>query len=98
MPATFLKYLYFNGISLSITLNTLLGGLPFQTFSARNHEWKRNGNYNLVFLIDWLIWFEQDHCMNCWIRWKIGRYAVMSHDDREACYELPLRYREVDPS
>lgn len=91
-----IRYFYINGVSLSILLNTFLGGMPYQTFSARNWEWKKAGYPNIIWLIDTLIWFEPDHCMHCWIRWRIGRYAVMSYDDREASYE-PLRYGKSDP-
>lgn len=94
--ARFIRYVYINCVSLSILLNTILGGLPYQTFSARNWELKKAGLPNFVWLIDFVIWFEGEHCMQCWIRWKIGRYAVMNYDDREASYE-PLRHRESNP-
>lgn len=83
----FIKYVYINCISASILINTIFGGLPYQTFSARNWELKKAGYPNIVWLIDFLIWFESDHCMQCWIRWKIGRYAVMNYEDKEVCYE-----------
>lgn len=82
-------------ISMSILLNSLFGGLPFQTFSARNWEWHRDNKFNIVRVIDFLVWFEKDHCMNCWIRWYLGKYAIMSYDNREVCYE-PLRRREAN--
>lgn len=90
-----IKYLYINSISFSIFLNTILGGKPYQTFSARNWEWKKENKPNVIWLIDALIFFERDHCMNCWVRWKIGRYAVMTYENKEVCYE-PLRHGKID--
>ena len=39
-------------ISLSVLINVILGGDNNQTFSARNHEWKRQGLPNVTYLID----------------------------------------------
>jgi hypothetical protein len=84
----FITYLYINAVSLSVFLNTLLGGKPYQTFSARNWERYKESKPNLVYLIDLLtIWLEKDHCMHCWIRWRIGRYAIMKYDSSEKKYD-----------
>lgn len=80
-------YLYINSVSLSIAFNTLLGGLPYQTFSARNWEWKRENKWNVCSLIDHLVQIEDEHCMHCWIRWKIGMYAVLNYEKEANNYE-----------
>ena len=55
-------------ISLSMLLNVLTGGRVHQPFSARNWQWKKNKQYNLVSLID--LCYGEDHCMYSWIRWN----------------------------
>ena len=65
------------GIALSILLNTVLGGSPYQTFSARNWERKQRSKLNLVCLIDSvyvIIGYIRktdltDHCKSCWEYW-----------------------------
>ena len=64
-------YLYRVGIALSVLLNVLLGGYSNQTFSARNWQWKRDGKFNLVFLIDFVL--GEQHCMNSWSYWRIRK-------------------------
>jgi hypothetical protein len=64
-----LNYLSVIGCSLSILANAILGGQYNQTFSARNWEWKRQGRFNLVVIIDALHYHEPDHCMMSYIRW-----------------------------
>ena len=54
-------------ISLSMLINVVSGGRVHQPFSARNWQWKKNKQYNLVFLID--LCYGEDHCMHSWIRW-----------------------------
>ena len=76
-------------------INTILGGEPYQTFSARNWERKRNGLPNLVWLIDGLLYFDQDHCMDCWIIWKHSQLAVAAYNEKRLNYEL--RRRETNP-
>ena len=41
------KYLYNIGLGLSVTLNALLGGQPYQTFSAINFYWYIKNKYNI---------------------------------------------------
>jgi len=66
------KYLYRVFVALSILLNALTGGRSYQNFSARNYEWRRKGQWNLVWFIDkchepW----EDNHCLHCWINWRL---------------------------
>ena len=65
-------YLYRVGIALSVLLNVILGGYSNQTFSARNWEWKRQGKYNIVWLIDWML--GEDHCIVCWTYWRVRKW------------------------
>jgi hypothetical protein len=58
-------------ISLSVLLNVLLGGYNNQTFSARNYDWMKRGRANLVKPIDFVL--GKDHCMHCWVYWKVRR-------------------------
>lgn len=56
---------------LSVTLNVMLGGELNQTFSARNHQWQKDGKFNLVWLIDAML--GKDHCTHCWVYWKVRK-------------------------
>jgi len=58
-------------ISLSILLNAIAGGQTNQTFSARNHEWKRNKKPNVTAAIDFVL--GQGHCSNCWVNWRVRK-------------------------
>ena len=55
--------------ALSILMNVILGGAMNQTFSARNYQRKKDDKKNLVSLIDMLL--GEDHCMLCWVRWRL---------------------------
>jgi len=57
--------------ALSVLLNVLLGGSNNQTFSARNWEWRKQKKLNVVILIDFVM--GKDHCLECWIYWKVRR-------------------------
>lgn len=59
-------------ISLSVLLNTVLGGHSGQTFSARNWEWKRRNRPHLCGPIDKLL--GKGHCMECWAYWKVRKW------------------------
>lgn len=61
------QYLKRVGVAFSVLLNVLLGGGSNQTFSARNHSWKRQGKFNLSRPIDFL--FGKDHCLMSWVYW-----------------------------
>jgi hypothetical protein len=60
-------------IALSVLLNVILGGYSNQTFSARNHGWKREGKPNLVWIIDSIFWFDPDHCAQAWSYWVVRK-------------------------
>src|SRR5210317_226844 len=57
--------------ALSVLLNVLLGGSNNQTFSARNHQWQRDGKPNIVYFID--LTLGKGHCVECWVYWKVRR-------------------------
>jgi hypothetical protein len=55
------QYLYRVGISLSVLINVILMGELHQTFSARNHQRKRDKKRNLCVVIDKMLgrsWFD----------------------------------------
>ena len=64
-------YLYRVLTAMSVLLNVVLGGQLNQTFSDRNWELKRQGKFNIVWLIDIII--GRDHCCECWAYWKVRR-------------------------
>lgn len=66
-----LRYLKRILIALSVLLNVILGGDNNQTFSARNHEWKRRSLPNVTLLIDFVL--GKGHCMTCWVYWKVRK-------------------------
>lgn len=68
-----LTYLKRIGIALSVLINVILGGPNNQTFSARNHGWKRDGKPNLVWLIDRIFFMDHNHCLNSWVYWYIRK-------------------------
>jgi hypothetical protein len=57
--------------ALSVLINVILGGQNNQTFSARNHQWQREGKPNVVYFIDMLI--GKGHCVEAWVYWKVRR-------------------------
>jgi hypothetical protein len=61
------------GIALSVLFNVILGGYSNQTFSARNYNWKKQGKYNLVWLIDKIFFLDKDHCMHSWSYWILRK-------------------------
>ena len=65
------KYLYNVGISLSVLFNVFLMGELHQTFSARNHQRKRDKKRNLCFVIDKAL--GHDHCLMSWTKWVTTR-------------------------
>ena len=66
--ATYLKRLL---IALSVLLNVILGGQNNQTFSARNHQWKKDGKPNISSYIDAML--GDGHCLTCWVYWKVRK-------------------------
>jgi hypothetical protein len=71
-----MKYLYRVGIQTSILFNVILGGHANQSFSARNHQWKRDGKFNLCWLINKMFWLDYDHCLTCWSYWYVIKTKV----------------------
>ena len=65
---TYLKRLL---IALSVLLNVILGGQNNQTFSARNHQWKKDGKPNISRHIDAVL--GDGHCLTCWVYWKVRK-------------------------
>jgi len=57
-------------------LNVLLGGSLNQTLSATQYQRQRNGQWNLVWLIDRLFFWEKNHCQDAWIKWQIIHRAI----------------------
>ena len=47
-----MQYINRVGVALSVLFNVLTGGASNQTFSARNWDWKKQGRWNIVWLID----------------------------------------------
>jgi len=66
--ATYLKRLL---TALSVLLNVTLGGHNNQTFSARNHQWKKDGKPNICKAIDYLL--GEGHCAECWAYWRVRK-------------------------
>jgi len=99
MPSIVKAYLHDNLVSLSIALNTLTGGYPYQPFSARNWEWKRDDRLNIVWFIDYILWNDPDHCMECWIRWRLAKHTADQYDvKRKELHNDTLRRRQINPS
>jgi hypothetical protein len=58
-------------IALSVLLNVLLGGDNNQTFSARNHQWRKDNKLNICKAIDLVL--GEGHCLTCWVYWKVRK-------------------------
>ena len=71
-----LKYIEKLGIATSVLLNVILGGHSNQTFSARNYGWKREGKYNVCFIIDKIFWFEPEHSLMSWCYWRSRKDVI----------------------
>jgi len=67
------RYIGRVGIALSVLFNVLTGGESNQTFSARNHEWKRQGRKNIVPIIDFIFKWHPEHCLQSWAYWRLRR-------------------------
>jgi hypothetical protein len=64
-----IKYILRVAIAISVLLNVILGGSSNQTLSARNYHWKRINRPNAVWLINHLVFWDEDHCMMSWLFW-----------------------------
>jgi hypothetical protein len=71
-----IKYLSKVLLAISILINTLLGGHTNQSFSARNWERKKQNKTNLVWLIDFIFFWEKDHCRESWAKWFVINAAI----------------------
>jgi len=67
-------------ISFSILLNTIFGGKSNQTLSATQYERKRNGLWNICWLIDRIFFWDDRHCENAWVKWKIIHHAINHYE------------------
>ena len=56
----------------SMLLCVIIGGPIGQTFSARQHEKRKQGRWHLSWLVDLV--FGKDHCVACWAMWKIRKW------------------------
>jgi len=74
-----IKYISRVSIQASILLNVLFGGKLNQTVSATQHQRKRDGKINFAWLIDSIFFWDTEHCMEAWIKWKIIHNAINSH-------------------
>ena len=63
-------------IQTSILINVLFGGKLNQTVSATQHQRKRDGKANLSYVIDLLFWWDMEHCMEAWVKWKVIHNAI----------------------
>lgn len=66
------QYSYRVMIAVSMLLNVLTGGELGQTLSARQHQRKRDGKWNLSGLIDAAC--GKAHCNHCWSYWKVRKW------------------------
>lgn len=67
---TMWQYILNNAIAFDQQLNTLLGGSPDETLSARAWRTEQQGKWlGKVFrpLIDTLLWFDRDHCHQAYL-------------------------------
>lgn len=67
--------------SFSILLNSILGGKHNQTLSATQYNRKREGKFNICWLIDKIFFLEEDHCQESWIKWIIIHEAINKYDE-----------------
>lgn len=86
-----LKYLERVGIAFSVLLNVILGGSSNQTFSARNYGWKKAGKLNIVWLIDFLIFWDKDHCLHSWLYWYTGKNVRKAGKRYLQQYEIEVK-------
>lgn len=63
-------------IQISILFNVILGGKLNQTISATQHQRKRDGKVNFTWLIDKIFFWDHEHCMEAWLKWKIIHAAI----------------------
>jgi len=64
----------------SILINVIFGGRSNQTFSATQYQRRKDGKANVVWFIDKFFWWETDHCLGAWVKWKIIHTAIRHYD------------------
>ena len=69
-------YLKRVSIQLSILINVLCGGKLNQTVSATQHQRRRDGKANIASIIDWIFFWDIEHCMEAWVKWRIIHNAI----------------------
>lgn len=69
------------GIGISILLNAVTGGNPYQTFCARSYENKKQGKFNLVNILDYFL--GDGHCMNDWVYWQIHKVRIEERKNKK---------------
>lgn len=70
------RYIVRIGIAISVLFNVITGGPSNQTFSARNHGWRIKGKANICSIIDFIFFFDSDHCRMSWIYWRTRKDVV----------------------
>lgn len=70
------KYVNRVCIQTSILLNVLFGGKLNQTISATQHQRRKDGKTNFASLIDSFFFWEIEHCMEAWLKWKMIHMAI----------------------
>jgi hypothetical protein len=63
-------------IAFSIFVNVVGGGRSNQTFSATQYERKKQKRFNVAWLIDLFFFWEKDHCMDAWVKWKLIHKSI----------------------
>lgn len=71
---TYLKHVF---IALDQLVNTLAGGWPDETISARSYRWDVSGLRHWPrYLIDWValhVFHDPDHCRESFLSERLGR-------------------------
>jgi len=67
------QYINRIAIALSVLINVIMLGESNQTFSARNYAWKKANKPHIVWIIDFLVFWDADHCLHSWLYWYTGK-------------------------
>jgi|TARA_B110001452_G_scaffold46403_1_gene35450 hypothetical protein len=86
------KYIGRVCIALSVLFNVITCGDSNQTFSARNHKWRREDKTNFCSIIDLFFFWHPEHCRQSWAYWRL-RKTVSSEAD-EAIHILK-QHKEI---
>lgn len=68
-------------IAFSIFLNVLFGGKSNQSFSAAQHQRRRDKKWNLCPIIDRIFFWELEHCLEAWVKWKLIHRSLNHYDN-----------------